>query len=118
MAGTSSSHTVCQMPEAGVYVSPPGLSIAEIRCLPLGCAPRSAGSKTWTSSSSSPLAARATAPLTSAVKPSKPPVWFATSSPLAYTVACQSTASKWRRVRAPAAGGATLTSSRYHIAST
>eukprot|EP00966_Prymnesium_polylepis_P176403 4083348-Prymnesium_polylepis.1 len=46
VAGTASSQTVCQMPEEGVYVSPPGLSIAEMRCLPLGCAPLSEGSKT------------------------------------------------------------------------
>ena len=42
--GTASSHTVCQMPDDGVYVSPPGLSMAEMRCLPLGCAPLSEGS--------------------------------------------------------------------------
>ena len=42
------SHTVCQIPLVGVYVSPPGLPIALSRCFPCSCTPSFDGSKTWT----------------------------------------------------------------------
>ena len=35
-AGTGSSHTVCQMPEQGVYIMPPGCFMALTVCLPFG----------------------------------------------------------------------------------
>ena len=37
--GTSSSQTDCHSPDAGVYVSPPGLEIAEMRACAEGRAP-------------------------------------------------------------------------------
>eukprot|EP00958_Prasinococcus_capsulatus_P002140 scaffold196_cov371-Prasinococcus_capsulatus_cf.AAC.22 len=46
--GTASSHTVCQMPVDGEYVSPDGSEIALIRCFPLGWSPKSPGSCTFT----------------------------------------------------------------------
>ena len=49
-AVVGSSHTVCQMPDAGVYMMPPRLS----RCLPTGMSWPSVGSQTPTMTSLDP----------------------------------------------------------------
>lgn len=121
LAGTCSSQTVCQIPEDGVYVSPPGLLMAEMRCLPFGCAPSSLGSYTLTRSSTrahvwlalvgpQPVdpgggcsaverAAARMASVRSTLNRSELPVWLADKLPLTHTAACQSTASKRTNVR-------------------
>jgi len=53
--GTGSSHTVCQIPEAGVYQIPFGSRT----CLPRGCSPPSVGSHTPTTISFAPSSTNA-----------------------------------------------------------
>jgi hypothetical protein len=82
-----SSHTVCQIPEYGVYQIPPRLR----RCLPTGMSWESVGSHTPTMISLLPLRR---ALVMSYENLSKPPSCVPSRVPLTQTLDCQSTAPK------------------------
>ncbi len=79
VAGTGSSHTVCQMPVQAVYQMP--RTPLPVRCLPIGCSSLVA-SYTFTSRSLSPACR---AGVTSNSNGVYPPTWRPTSRPLTRT---------------------------------
>src|SRR5690606_4594266 len=88
--GTLSTHTVCQIPETGVYQIPCGSLI----CLPRGCGPSLVGSHTLNAISWLLPRLRKLEILNE--KGLKPPSCRSTCCPLTYRSHCQSTAPKCR----------------------
>ena len=104
--GTGSSHTVCQMPDTGVYQMPFGSRI----CLPRGCSPADDGSHADSTSSFAPSRRKSVRSKENAVEP---PAWLPTSAPLSQSVASKSTASKCTSTRWPCQAAGTVNERRY-----
>src|SRR5438876_226086 len=92
VGGTGSSHTVCQIPEHGVYQIPSGLVV----CFPRACV-SAVTSVTSTTTSCSPEGRSAS--VMSKEKLSYPPVCLPTSLPFTRTLDSKSTAPKCRITR-------------------